>query len=118
MFIFLYTIPRYLIVHQNGSLDSDLPDASAKIFAADVYEVTVTNENLHLLNYDKEPCNNDKTYDWYQCKHEQIYKVKKVTYFHSVYFVDGSFSLLVIVYCLTEKHGKDWMYHPFWSEHQ
>ena len=67
-------------MHQNGSLDSDLPDASSKIFAADVYEVTVTNENLHLLNYDKEPCNNDKTYDWYQCKHEQIHKVKKITY--------------------------------------
>ena len=67
-------------MHQNGSLDSDLPDASSKIFATDVYEVTVTNENLHLLNYDKEPCNNDKTYNWYQCKHEQIYKVNKVTF--------------------------------------
>ena len=94
MFIFLYTIPRYLIVHQNGSLDSDLPDASAKIFAKDFFEFTVTNENLHLLNYDKEPCINDKTYDWYQCKHEQIYKVKKITYFHSVYLVDGSFLIL------------------------
>ena len=79
-FTFHYLVPGFFIVHQNGSLDSDLPDASSKIFATDIYEVTVTNENLHLLTYDKEPCNNDKAYDWYQCKHEQIHKVKKVTY--------------------------------------
>ena len=65
----------HFIVHQKGLLDSDLPDASTDIYTLSEYRIPICNEYLHLLNYDMEPCNDNTTFDWYQCKHEYIFKV-------------------------------------------
>ena len=53
-----------------------MPGVSTGINGYRSWQISVTNEHLHLLNYDKEPCITNATYDWYQCKHEYIHKVQ------------------------------------------
>ena len=49
-----------------------MPGVSTAINGLRSWQIYVTNEQLHLLNYDNEPCMTNVTYDWYQCKHEYI----------------------------------------------
>ena len=70
-------IPQFF-VHQKDLLNSDMPGVSTGIDGHRSWQIFVTNEHLHLLNYDKEPHITNVTYDWYQCKHEYIYKVQNI----------------------------------------
>ena len=56
-------------------LYSDLPGASYLISPTDVQIGRVTLEHLHMLDYDGEVCNGDENYDYYQCKHDHLFKV-------------------------------------------
>ena len=56
-------------------LYSDLPGASYLISPTDVQIGRVTLEHLHMLDYDGEVCNSDENYDYYQCKHDYLFKV-------------------------------------------
>ena len=56
-------------------LYSDLPGASYLISPTDVQIGRVTLEHLHMLDYDGEVCNSDENYDYYQCKHDHLFKV-------------------------------------------
>ena len=59
-------------------LYSDLPGASYLISPTDVQIGRVTLEHLHMLDYDGEVCNSDENYDYYQCKHDHLFKVSSL----------------------------------------
>ena len=91
---FKSTIAMDLYVHQKGLLKSALPSTylSLKTDAGQVSRVKVVRENLHMLDHDGEPCNDNDTFDWFKCKHEFIFKVKRClehTYLsHTAYFIN------------------------------
>ena len=55
-----------------------MPGASYLISPTDVQIGRVTLEHLHMLDYDGEVCNGDENYDYYQCKHDHLFKVNSL----------------------------------------
>ena len=55
-----------------------MPGASYLISPTEVQVGRVTLEHLHMLDYDGEVCNGDENYDYYQCKHDHLFKVSSL----------------------------------------
>ena len=79
-----------------------MPGASYLISPTDVQIGRVTLEHLHMLDYDGEVCNGDENYDYYQCKHDHLFKVSSLytlsienfgprTFWHCKIFALGHF---------------------------
>ena len=64
-------------IHQNGLYHSDMMPAAIAEYAA-VERVTVTHEQINVLDFDGEPCNNEIDYLMDLCIQDKILNVRHI----------------------------------------
>ena len=75
-------------LHQRGLYRTDMMPESAVEIAA-VEKVSVTHEQINVLDFDGEPCNGERNYRLDVCKRNIITKVSSLNFFIRNYRVYG-----------------------------